>query len=129
MEYIPGIIHELFQKTHYYLLRSDFSWSNCNKRYSEFNEISDWDNYTTEVKLLEGDIIALKFFKYNQDISTHCYLEKVIHKNGDEEIYNKESTISFNFLEHNLDRDKSLFQSADKIINRDKNINLILNEY
>jgi len=132
MIYIPGIIHESFQKSHYYLLKSNFFWSNCTKRYSEFNEISDWDNFTHTIELLEGDIIQVKFFKFNQVYNTykfsqdaHCYLEKVIRRDGSEEIYNTESTTSLNFLEHNIGNEK-LFQSADRIINRDNIIDTLL---
>ena len=125
MEYIPGNIHENFQKTHYFRLKSDFVWSNCTKRYLSFTNIEDWDNYTYQINLCQGDIIALKFFKYG-DSNAYCYLEKLIFKDGGEKIYNTESSISLNFLEHNLG-DKRLFQSADKIINRDKLINSIVN--
>jgi hypothetical protein len=123
MYYIPGQIHESFQKSHYYFLKFDFTWSNCTKRYSEFNDISDWDNYTDHIKLYGGDIIQVKFFKCGQFSSTYCYLEKVIFRNGDEKIYNTETLISLSFLEVNKE---ILFQSADKIINRDNKINTLL---
>ena len=121
MEYIPGPIHESFQKSHYYLLSSDFTWSICIKRYSEFKEISDWDNYTTSVQLFEGDIIVLKFFKHDELSMAHCYLEKIIRKNVDQEI-NAEANIGHYFIEKN----KSLFQPVDKMINREKKINTLL---
>lgn len=125
MEYIPGNIPESFQISRYYLLRYDFVWSNCTKRYSEFIDISDWDKYTYQIELYEGDIIQVKFFKYHVISTIHCYLEKVISTNGDEKIYNTESTISLNFLEHNMG-DGKLFHSADKMINRNKIINSLI---
>jgi len=123
MDYIPGQIHESFQKSHYYFLKFDFTWSNCTKRYSEFNYNTDLDNYTDHIKLCEGDIIQVKFFKYNQLSSAYCYLEKVICRNGGEKIYNTETLISLSFLEVNKE---ILFQSADKIINRNNKINILL---
>ena len=128
MEYIPGQIHESFQKTHYILVRHDFNWTNCTKRYKEFSHIIDWEKYTETIELLENDIIALKFFKYNQTSNAHCYLEKVIRKDGSEEVYNTETLVTLNFLEHNLDRDQSLFVSANNIISRNNKIKQLLNE-
>jgi hypothetical protein len=129
MEYFPGQIHESFQKTHYYLLRHDFNWLNCTKRYNTFTNTNDWEQYTETIELFEMDIIALKFFKYNQTSNTHCYLEKVIRKDGSEEIYNTETLVTLNFLEHNLDRDQSLFVSANNIMSRNNKIKQLLNEY
>lgn len=126
MKYIPGPIHRSLQKSHYYLLRSDFAWSICTKRFSEFTDIYDWDIYTTKVQLFEGDIIQLRFFKLDELAISQCYLEKVIRRNGDVEVYKAEANIFHSFIDNNLYTDNPIFQSADKIIKRNKKINTIL---
>ena len=133
MKYIPGPIHRSLQKSHYYLLRSDFAWSICTKRFSEFTDIYDWDIYTTKVQLFEGDIIQLRFFKLDELSISQCYLEKVIRRNGDVELYKAEANIFHSFIMNNLVKDNSnvlkntpIFQSADNIIKRNKKINTIL---
>ena len=107
MKYIPGPIHRSLQKSHYYLLRSDFAWSICTKRFSEFTDIYDWDIYTTKVQLFEGDIIQLRFFKLDELSISQCYLEKVIRINGDEEVYKAEANIFHSFIMNNLVKDNS----------------------
>jgi hypothetical protein len=44
MEYIPGQIHENFQKEHFFLVNNDFNWINCkDKRWGEMSDSKDWD--------------------------------------------------------------------------------------
>lgn len=51
MDYIPGQIHESFQKEMFLLVNNDFNWINCkDKRLNEMNDISDWDE-TATIKL------------------------------------------------------------------------------
>ena len=107
-------------------MRSDFAWSICTKRFSEFSDIYDWDLFTTKVQLFEGDIIQLRFFKLDELSISQCYLEKVIRRNGDVEVYKAEANISHSFIMNNLVKDNPIFQSADNIIKRNKKINAIL---
>lgn len=120
MDYIAGQIHDSFQKEHFYLINLDFVWINCDKRYSEFLDVTDWDNYTSTIDLKVGDIISVRFFKTSPNTQAYCYLEKVI-SDGVETLYKTESTISLSFLEHNLD-DGRLFINADKLMKRDKKL-------
>ena len=44
MEYIPGQIHESFQKEYFFLVNFNFSWINCrDKRWGEMTNTRDWD--------------------------------------------------------------------------------------
>jgi len=48
MNYIPGQIHENFQKEHFFLVNSDFNWINCkDKRCGEMKAITDWNETET----------------------------------------------------------------------------------
>lgn len=121
MTYVPGIIHENFQKEHFFFINGDFVWVNCDKRLRDFSVSSDWDEFTSTVELKYGDIISLRFFKPSNQSPPYCYLEYVI--SGDvKKVYKTECTISLAFLEHNLDNGK-LFLNANKIIERNKKLN------
>lgn len=134
MEYIPGVMHESLQKEFFILLNSDFVWSICTKRYKDFGLASDWDDFTLPVDLIAGDIAVIRFFKPSDSSNALCYLERTIR--GEKQIvYKTETTISLQFLEHNLrgvfidktskKNESGIFTNVTKVMERDKKINLI----
>ena len=131
MDYIPGQIHENFQKEHFFFIKHDFTWSNCGpRRYSEMSDSKDWDE-TESIDLTEGDIIVVRFFKGRPTSEAYSYLERVIYSNGDVTEYKTESIISRGFIEKNLNpenfKNKSwLFTDITKSFERDKKIENIL---
>jgi hypothetical protein len=131
MDYIPGQIHESFQKDHFFLVNSDFSWSNCrDKRWGDMRDIEDWDE-TVTIELSKGDIVVVRFFKSSATSSAYTYLERVIYNNCDMVEYKTESIISLGLIEKNLDPGKFenkswLFSDVTKAFERDKKIEKIL---
>ncbi len=131
MDYIPGQIHEGFQKENFFLVNNNFVWSNCGpRRYSEMSDSKHWDD-TEVIELSKGDIIVVRFFKNNSTSSAYSYLERVIYNNGDVVEYKTESIISLAFIEKNLNpeivKNKSwLFTDVTKSFERDKIIESIL---
>lgn len=131
MDYIPGQIHENFQKEHFFFIKHDFNWSNCGpRRYSEMSDSKDWDE-TESIDLTEGDIIVVRFFKARPNSEAYSYLERIIYSNGDVTEYKTESIISRGFIEKNLNpenfKNKSwLFTDITKSFERDKKIESIL---
>ena len=131
MNYIPGQIHENFQKEHFFLVNNDFNWINCKeKRLSEMTENTDWDE-TETIELKNGDIIVVRFFKNSPTSNAYTYLERVIHNNDDVIDYKTETIISLALIEQNLDPAKFpnkswLFSDAKKIIEREIKLESIL---
>lgn len=131
MDYIPGQIHENFQKENFFLVNNNFVWSNCGpRRYSEMSDSSHWDE-TESVDISKGDIIVVRFFKNDPTSSAYSYLERVIYNNGDVVEYKTESIISLAFIEKNLNpeivKNKSwLFTDVTKSFERDKIIESVL---
>jgi hypothetical protein len=131
MNYIPGQIHENFQKEHFFLVNNDFNWINCtDKRWGEISTMTDWDESET-IELKNGDIIVVRFFKNSPTSNAYTYLERVIHSNGDITEYKTESLVSLALIEKNLDpgkfQNKSwLFSDAKKIIERERKLESIL---
>ena len=131
MNYIPGQIHEKLQKEHFFLVNSDFSWSNCrDKRWGDMRDIEDWDE-TDTIELYKGDIVVVRFFKSSPISEAYTYLERVIYNNGDVTEYKTESIISKGLIEKNLDPGKVenkswLFSDMTKSFERDKKIETIL---
>jgi len=131
MYYIPGQIHESFQKEHFFLVNSDFSWSNCrDKRWGDMRDIEDWDE-TVTIELSKGDIVVVRFFKSSATSEAYTYLERVIYNNCDMVEYKTESIISLGLIEKNLDPGKFenkswLFSDVTKAFERDKKIEKIL---
>ena len=131
MNYIPGQIHENFQKEHFFLVNNDFNWINCkDKRWGEMSTMTDWDESET-IELKNGDIIVVRFFKNSPTSNAYTYLERVIHSNGDITEYKTESLVSLALIEKNLDpgkfQNKSwLFSDAKKIIERERKLESIL---
>ena len=131
MNYIPGQIHENFQKEHFFLVNNDFNWINCkDKRWGEMSTMTDWDESET-IELKNGDIIVVRFFKNSPTSNAYTYLERVIHSNGDITEYKTESLVSLALIEKNLDPDKFqnkswLFSDAKKIIERERKLESIL---
>ncbi len=121
MNYIPGQIHENFQKKHFFLINNDFVWSNCGpKRLSEMSDSKDLDD-TAAIDLVKGDVISVRFFKSSPTSVTYTYLERVY--NGECVVeYKKESIISFGFIQSN----KEIFMDITKAFERDKKIETIL---
>ena len=131
MNYIPGQIHEKLQKEHFFLVNSDFSWSNCGpKRLGEMSDSKDWDD-TVAIDLSKGDVIVVRFFKSSPTLSAYTYLERVIYNNGDVTEYKTESIISLGLVEKNLDPGKVenkswLFTDVTKSFERNKKIDSVL---
>jgi hypothetical protein len=131
MNYIPGQIHEKLQKENFFLVNSDFSWSNCrDKRWSEMSDSKDWDE-TNTIELSKGDIVVVRFFKPSPTSEAYTYLEKVIYNNGDVVGYKTESIISKGLIEKNLDPGKFenkswLFTDVTKSFDREKKIDSVL---
>ena len=122
MDYIPGHLHEKLQKEYFFLLNSDFVWSNCReKRLSEMKDMSDWDDLDT-IELSQGDVIDVRFFKSSPTSEVYTYLERVIYNNGDITEYKTESIISKGLIDKNL----GLFTDVTKSFERDKKIETIL---
>lgn len=131
MKYIPGQIHESFQKLHFFEVKREFVWINCDKRYSDFKNSFDWDNHITPVDTKPGDILVIRFFnyglRYNQFSSAYCYLEKII--SGDVEVeFFTETMISREFLEANTTSEFPVFTDISIVMERDKKINQIINQ-
>lgn len=123
MDYIPGQIHESFQKENFLLVNYDFVWSNCGpKRYSEMSDSKDWDE-TESIDLSKGDVIVVRFFKTKPTSSTYSYLERVIYRCGDTVEYKTDSIISLDFIKKNTGY---LFTDLTKSFERDKLIESIL---
>jgi hypothetical protein len=135
MNYIPGQIHEKLQKEHFFLVNSDFSWSNCrDKRWGDMRDISDWDE-TDTIELSKGDVVVVRFFKSSPTSEAYSYLERVIYNNGDVTEYKTESIISLGLIEKNLYPGKAdpvvenkswLFTDVTKAFERNKKIETIL---
>ena len=130
MEYIPGQIHESFQKEHFFLVNFDFNWTNCrDKRWSKMSHHTDWDE-TDTIELSKDDVVVVRFFKSLPISESYSYLEKVIYSDGVETEYKIESIISLEFMVRNtMGSDESrLFTHVTKSFERDKKINSIINE-
>jgi len=134
MNYIPGQIHENFQKEHFFLINNDFAWSNCGpKRVGEMSDSKDWDD-TVAIDLSKGDVVVVRFFKSSPTSEAYTYLERVMYNNGDITEYKTESIISLGLIEKNLypgkvENKSWLFSDMTKSFERDKKIETILNEY
>ena len=123
MDYIPGQIHESFQKEHFFLVNHDFVWSNCGpKRFNEMSDSKDWDE-TESIDLSKGNVIVVRFFKGKPTSSTYSYLERVIYRGVDPVEYKKESIISLDFIQKNTGY---LFTDVTKSFERDKLIEMLL---
>ncbi len=131
MDYIPGQIHESFQKEHFFLISNDFAWINCSdKRWDDMKSSIDWDE-TVTIELSKGDIVVVRFFKSSPTSDAYTYLERVIYNNGDVVEYKTESIISKGLIEKNLHPGKAenkswLFSDVTKAFERDKKIEKIL---
>ena len=131
MDYIPGQIHESFQKDHFFLINNDFAWINCrDKRWGDMKSSIDWDE-TATIELSKGDIVVVRFFKSSPTSEAYTYLERVIYNNGDVVEYKTESIISKGLIEKNLHPGKAenkswLFSDVTKAFERDKKIEKIL---
>jgi len=131
MNYIPGQIHQSFQKEHFFLINNDFAWSNCGpKRLGEMSDSKDWDD-NVAIDLSKGDVVVVRFFKSSPTASTYTYLEKVIYNNGDIVDYKTESIISLGLIEKNLNPGKVenkswLFTDVTKSFEREKKIDSVL---
>ena len=128
MEYIPGQIHESFQKEYFFLVNFNFSWINCrDKRWGEMTNTRDWDE-TDTIELSTGDVVVVRFFKSSPTSEAYTYLDKVIYSDGRITEYKIESIISREFLIKNTKSRVNLFSHVTKNFERDKKINFIINE-
>lgn len=103
MEYVPGNIHESLQNEINYALLIDFNVCLCKVRYSDI-DIMDDDSFDV-LELKKDDIISIRVFrstaKYDQDV--YCYLDYLI-SNGKITPINRETIVSFEFIEVNTDK-------------------------
>ena len=117
MEYIPGYLHEKLQNEFFFLINSDFVWSNCGpRRLSEMSDSKHWDE-TSIINLVKGDIISVRYFKSSPTSEAYAYLERVW-SGGEVVEYKRESIISFGFIQANL----SLFMDITKSFEREKKL-------
>lgn len=119
MEYIPGIIHESFQKTHYYEVLNDFVISICSIRNYELQTLDDYEKYTNDIILKKGDIVCFKYFKYSKNSTAYSYLVGYISDFYHE--VNSETILSREFVTLG-----KLFNNITKQVERDNKINLVL---
>ena len=125
MEYIPGQIHESFQKIHAFEMREDFNIPILKKRWDESNLVDDDSTFTLSVS--KGDILIIRFFKPNttDHLSiSYTYIDKLI-TNGTEHNIMSECTLSREFIVNNT-QNNVLFLHVTKMYERDKKIESIL---
>lgn len=124
MEYIPGTIHESFQKLHALELLNDYNLPILQQRWSESNLIDD--NSVNSLELLKGAVILVRFFKPSDCSTSYTFIESIL--SGDMEIkVMSETTLSREFVVQNTINDV-LFYVVTKQYERDKKINSILDE-
>jgi len=123
MTYIPGQIHESFQKPHYYELSQNFSFLVSNVRCRDLKTSRDYDDYTRPMDLMKGDIIVLKYFNYltsNYGVysSTYAYFDSIIRDKLGRLAVELESIVSKDlvFLNKSIFSDITLAYERDKII-------------
>lgn len=123
MTYIPGQIHESFQKPYYYELSQNFSFLVSNVRCRDLKTSRDYDDYTRPVDLMKGDIIVLKYFNYltsNYGVysSTYAYFDSIIRDKLGRLAVELESIVSKDlvFLNKSIFSDITLAYERDKII-------------
>lgn len=124
MEYIPGTVHESFQKIHALEVLRNFVVPILIKRWNESNLVDD--NSTESLALNKDDILLVRFFKPS-DYTAYTYIESVITKEGEFQV-SRECTLSREFVVYNTTPNGALFQSVTKQYERDKKINSILDE-
>ena len=122
MEYIPGQIHESFQKIHAFEMREDFNIPILTKRWNEANLLDDDSTLTLVVS--KGDILTVRFFKPNTNSTSYTYIDKLI-TNGTEHNIMSECTLSREFIVNNT-QNNVLFLHVTKQYERDKKIESIL---
>ena len=124
MEYIPGPVHESFQKIHALEVLNDFIVPILVKRWNESNLIDD--KSTETLNLVKGDIILVRFFKPGDTSSTcYSYIESLITK-GDEHKIFRECCLSREFVVQNT-INEALFNVVTKQYERENKLNQILN--
>lgn len=133
MDYIPGEIHESYQKEYFFLMNSDFVWSNCRDKrlFDMIKQGADIGALDETIELSKGDVVVIRFFKSKPTSSIYAYLERVIYNNGDVTEYKTESIISLGLIEKNLDtgvrENKSwIFTDVTRAFEREKKIHSIL---
>jgi len=124
MDYVPGLIHDFYQRSRYYCLLSDFSWINCNNdlRWNKMLYSKDWDNLDT-IDLKVGDIIGIRYYKPSDSSGLYVYLDYVI-SGGVCIYYYVESIISKDFIDINV----GIFSDITLSFNRDKKIGVLLDK-
>ena len=119
MEYIPGFIHERFQKEYYFEMTNELNISVCNENFRQNNISAFNDDNTYTYELTVGDVICVKYFRDSEySVSSYAYLVSV---NSD--IINRETCISKELI----DRNPFIFKDVTIIYERDEKINNILN--
>lgn len=137
MKYIPGYLHEFYQKPRFIQLEHGFTISILKEGY-RFEDLMDFNRYDIlldSYELFKGNIIEFRLFKQPieyKDNRPHLFIDKIINDKI-EAIIERESILSWEFLNHNLTNKLrndgtfgSLFSDITKIITRDTKINQII---
>lgn len=127
VDYIPGVIHETFQNKHYYEVKNDFIAIVCNDiRFSEL--FNDYDTQTSDLELIKGYVLSVRYFKYKVDATVYAYIEGYYDNNDNYIEINQETILSFDFFKINDTSEGGiLFTDITQIYERDKKIEKILN--
>ena len=122
MDYIPGQIHESFQKIHAIEMREDFNIPILRKRWNDTNLIEDDSTFSLSVS--KGDILTVRFFKPHISSTTYTYIENLITGNTEHSVMS-ECTLSREFIVRNT-LNEILFSIVTKQYERDKKIENLL---
>lgn len=128
MKYIPGILHEIYQRPFYIQIGFEFIMSILKDefRFDDLKMGCDYDTKLDDLSLDSDDVIKFRWFKTKQDQTAHIFIEDLIKSNGDIISLNRETIISYDFITHNRNKN-GYFIDVSKIYQRDQKINQILN--
>ena len=122
MEYIPGQIHESFQRIQAIEMREDFNIPVLKQRWNDTNLVDDDSTFTLNVR--KGDILIVRFFKPNTSSTSYTYIDKLITDDTEHNILS-ECTLSREFIVKNT-LNEVLFSIVTKQYERDKKIEVLL---
>lgn len=122
MEYIPGKVHESLTTPKYILIGGCFNipYYKVRLRDANFNDNTDC------IELEKGDIIKIRYFKYEDASTAYTYVDGY-YRNNEFFEYNIESVVSMEFIYINMDSNK-IFEDVTNSFIRDNKLKQILNE-
>lgn len=129
MKYIPGIIHESFQKLSYYELvnlDSDDIIALDNIRSNETHLYEDASCYYNHIIIERGDIISIKYFKFAQTLEVHVFLNTIFKKDGSIINVESETLTSINSFKWKVVQ--KFYKNVDDIMFRNEKIESLLND-